>query len=648
MTFAARTQFDGVPVRVVTVTGVGLNNRVMVKDAHENEFEVTAQIRVKGSGMPAVGERWMLIKRRSMWTFDTLLDARPAPVITGDITGLHPVMAQILSVLASNGIVLDQTTGSDMLDLNDATDPSGVTADMTESLVPDIETLPISDDGTIDLDLLGSSVGDDLATTTGRDADDGGVRTADQTREEEIKPTKNPTNVPLTLVTYMQGNQIGPQRVRSDLVRLSKTRADIVALQGADPSDRDSIYANWDGWDMYRPSGHAKTNTIAWREGSFAVDTEFSHPFSTSDGIDRCVNGVRLQHLDSQMYVTVLNTQLEPWAAFPGAFLKTTGITNRVATFNVNQFNSSSQIADDLKARMPYVDVLMLQETVDFDLKAFANDHDGWSAYQVNPNSDDGKANTSILYRTALGPPQAVDIAFVGDAVDTRERYLVAVKLGGVWYVSVHIFPDRDSSEIPSQISNIADWADAHSAPQIWGLDKNQCSVSDLETATHMTWHGIDIDGFLTQNGAAVSGLKAYPSGHSDHDGVRAEASSGDNKSPHVANFKSQMSDLLGVVKAHQGSGPLFLCGNFNVDYRRDHRLRNHGLPYVSLKSQGMRANWDSLGLTPPGSVGAQTYYDQIYMSVRHRTVTPEFQKTLRGYYGPHRPVMVTYRLHAR
>lgn len=435
-----RPQFDGITTRAVTVQGVG-DGRAMVLDGHGNQFEVRLGMRPKGSGQPATGEKWVITKKMSMWTFDTMVSLPDAPTVSGDRTGMHPVMAQMLDALAAHGLVIDTTTGSDTIDLDDTTDPSGLAGPMAEPLIPDIDPTPITEDNAYDVPMV--SVGHERSTTSGRDADDGGPRTPSQKRNEEIAAQSTDTTIPLSVVTYMQGNAIGPQRTRSDLVRLSKTRADIVAIQGADPPDRDATYTSWDGWDIYRPAGHAATCMIGWRTERFEVLEQFSHHYSAGV-VDRYVNGVRLWDLTSQVHLTVLSTQLEPWAAFGGAFIKTT------------------------------------------------------------------------------------------------------------------------------------------------------------EHATA------------------------------------------------VADFKTQMSELLTVVAAHQSKGPILLCGNLNVDFRRDQKFRNHGLPYVSLRGLGLTANWDDLGLSPGAPVAEETYYDQIYLGARQKVAQIEWQRVLRGYYGPHRPVLATYRLRRR
>ena len=196
---------------------------------------------------------------------------------------------------------------------------------------------------------------------------------------------------------------------------------------------------------------------------------------------------------------------------------------SRVTTFNVNQFSSLKHQQADVLARMVDSDTLLLQETVDLDLTAMAASVAGWGAFQVRNGADDGHANTGVLYRTADGKITDTASTFLVDTKGERARYLTAVKQGGVWKGSAHINPKRFSFGIPTQLAHIGAWVRAHPGPVILGLDRNQCPPGALENATGLKWHGVGIDGFLTN--MPVANLKAFPKGFSDHPGVHADVS---------------------------------------------------------------------------------------------------------------------------
>jgi len=193
--------------------------------------------------------------------------------------------------------------------------------------------------------------------------------------------------------------------------------------------------------------------------------------------------------------------------------------TQTVVTFNVNQFDNRAKITADLEDRIAGADVVILQELVDFDLARFARGHKGWTAHQLDAGENNGHANTAVLFRTELGPVEDTICLFVGRAHDTRARYLIGVKLGGVWYVAIHIFPKRDRKLIPAELKTAGEWAREHEdEPQVWGLDRNQATIVALESATALTWHGGSHDptgGILTN--LKVSHPREFPKGHSDH-----------------------------------------------------------------------------------------------------------------------------------
>lgn len=194
----------------------------------------------------------------------------------------------------------------------------------------------------------------------------------------------------------------------------------------------------------------------------------------------------------------------------------------RVVSFNVNQFSKPQHQLADLTARMADADVIGVQESVKLDLVAFVQSSPEWQAFQIRNGDNDGHANTAVLYRKALGPVQDTVDLFVGDTPGTRRRFLAAVKIGGVWYGSLHLFPSRDKGGIPEQLRRAGAWRRTHPGAHVWELDKNQAKPADLEDATGLTWHGIDIDGFLTN--LPLKGLAEFPKGFSDHPGVHAAA----------------------------------------------------------------------------------------------------------------------------
>lgn len=204
-------------------------------------------------------------------------------------------------------------------------------------------------------------------------------------------------------------------------------------------------------------------------------------------------------------------------------------------TFNVNQFDVQrkkprplAHMKADLIARMKESDFILCQETVNIDLAAFVASPTTiakvgkWGAFQIRNGNNDGHANTAVLYRLdVLDVPTATDEPFLGDTAGTRRRFLAAAQFDRPWLAAGHIMPARDSAGIPEQLANLGKWVKAHPGPVVIGLDRNQCPPGALERATGLKWHGIGIDGFLTN--CEIANVAQFPKGYSDHPGVHAD-----------------------------------------------------------------------------------------------------------------------------
>jgi hypothetical protein len=204
--------------------------------------------------------------------------------------------------------------------------------------------------------------------------------------------------------------------------------------------------------------------------------------------------------------------------------------TRRCVTFNVNQFNPLKHQQADLLERMTDADVVFLQETVKFDLDSFVvnpkviRKAGKWGSFQVREDSNDCRANTAVIYRLGQGDVTDTQCVFIGHANDTRRRFLSAVEFDNwEWDGSFHVFPRRDSREIHAELVAVGSWVKSKGdVPITLGLDKNQATVASLEKATGLKWHGIDIDGFLTNQ--KLSKPVEFKAGFSDHPGVAATA----------------------------------------------------------------------------------------------------------------------------
>jgi hypothetical protein len=218
-----------------------------------------------------------------------------------------------------------------------------------------------------------------------------------------------------------------------------------------------------------------------------------------------------------------------------------------VSTFNVNQFSTPAHEKADLAERMKASDVVLCQETVNLDLVAFTQGTPDWRAFQIRHGDSDGHANTAVLSRIALsGGTRVTDEVLLNDTKGLRRRFLAAEKLQGVWYASAHINPQRFAADIPTQLTHLAAWLKAHPGPAVIGLDKNQASVGALEHATGLTWHGVGIDGFLTN--LPMKAVASFAKGFSDHPGVHALVTT--KEKPLPAPKAHPLHDILAALRA--------------------------------------------------------------------------------------------------
>lgn len=70
-----------------------------------------------------------------------------------------------------------------------------------------------------------------------------------------------------------------------------------------------------------------------------------------------------------------------------------------------------------------------------------------------------------------------------------------------------------------------------------------------------------------------------------------------------LALYDTHMDNLLEHLAAiKQDNIPIFISGDFNVNYRYDHVVRDAAFPYVRMGSAGARSSFDSLGLAGIGA----------------------------------------------
>ena len=93
-------------------------------------------------------------------------------------------------------------------------------------------------------------------------------------------------------------------------------------------------------------------------------------------------------------------------------------------------------------------------------------------------------------------------------------------------------------------------------------------------------------------------------------------------------------------------AGPLFLTGDWNIDARRDARVRDSRWPFLALGDHGLRSNWRVLGYPRRGThQGGARLID--YVMGTTRAAVPIRQRILGSYGSDHFAVLVTESNHA-
>ncbi|HEX4976761.1 MAG TPA: fibronectin type III domain-containing protein, partial [Nocardioides sp.] len=116
--------------------------------------------------------------------------------------------------------------------------------------------------------------------------------------------------------------------------------------------------------------------------------------------------------------------------------------------------------------------------------------------------------------------------------------------------------------------------------------------------------------------------------------------------------YRQHMAGLRMLIQYFSAEGdPVFVTGDFNVNYRKDRVVRASMFPYVQLGGLDTRASWYTLGEPATGTHVLPDGFDKRLIDyVFHRTnpaVTLRTQAILRGYASDHRPVLTSYQLAA-
>ena len=110
-----------------------------------------------------------------------------------------------------------------------------------------------------------------------------------------------------------------------------------------------------------------------------------------------------------------------------------------------------------------------------------------------------------------------------------------------------------------------------------------------------------------------------------------------------VAYAKKQIRDV-GELANRTGRGgqiPFMIAGDWNVDARKDAKIRAAGFPYVTLQRDNLYSNWRTLGYPATGTHAGGRLIDAIFSTTR--TAAPVRQQILGSYGSDHKAVLVRY-----
>lgn len=307
---------EGISEMVVTVVSVTATGQVMVRDSLGNEMEVSYGYRPKGTGIPVAGERWLMVKRMGIWTLDALIDPQDPPVITGDRDGIDPILSQIIDLLASQGLIIDETTPApEITPVDDDVLPEDALPEFVEE----------TDEGPLDYTQTDFPEAD---PNTPQQQSHHPHNTGDENHPHPPDPTGKHSR--LSVITYNQYWKLGPTKVQNDVNRLLKTRASLINFQEAGPTDRQSIYSSIPGWGYFHPTnpdphpGDRSPDSLisVWDTSVLRkIDHTVTRLCFANDGESgKWAVAIRFEHKPSGLIFTNINTHLCTKAARKGVW----------------------------------------------------------------------------------------------------------------------------------------------------------------------------------------------------------------------------------------------------------------------------------------------------------------------------------------
>lgn len=118
------------------------------------------------------------------------------------------------------------------------------------------------------------------------------------------------------------------------------------------------------------------------------------------------------------------------------------------------------------------------------------------------------------------------------------------------------------------------------------------------------------------------------------------------NRQKRLAMYYEHMDGIVRTInKARRGGHPIFVTGDFNVNYRADSREQTPRFPYARFKSVNVFANWYYLGKPSTGTHRSGTRLIDYVHLTKTKQIRPLSQKIMAKGGSDHKPVYVKLRL---
>lgn len=109
---------------------------------------------------------------------------------------------------------------------------------------------------------------------------------------------------------------------------------------------------------------------------------------------------------------------------------------------------------------------------------------------------------------------------------------------------------------------------------------------------------------------------------------------------------------IIDKIHAEEGSGQVFVTGDFNVSYRKDKVAQDPIFPYAALATRRMHSSYYKLGEPATGTHVLDNGFDKRLIDYVHfkpsRKVIVTGQNIVRGLNSDHRPLIVEFKITGR